>query len=199
MIKQSIHIINLKSLFSILHEIKSDLPFEIINHDSQTDFLKILKNSQKKFENSLVLIEKINNELQSENILDYTKILELSELPISLTNLVDNINVSLIKQQYTVQSNVIIQDYILNLNSRIITNKDKELKLTQREIDIITFLNFYKKPQSINILQNQVWKHVSKLETHTVETHIYRLRKKIKETFDDDGFILSLDDGYLIK
>jgi|TARA_B110001452_G_C15204861_1_gene417985 hypothetical protein len=199
MIKQSIHIINLKSLFSILHEIKSDLPFEIINHDSQTDFLKILKNSQNKFENSLVLIEKINNELQSENFLDYTKILELSELPISLTNLVDNINVSLIKQQYTVQSNVIIQDYILNLNSRIITNKDKELKLTQREIDIIIFLNFYKKPQSINILQNQVWKHVSKLETHTVETHIYRLRKKIKETFDDDGFILSLDDGYLIK
>ena len=199
MIKQSIHIINLKSLFSILHEIKSDLPFEIINHDSQTDFLKILKNSQKKFENSLVLIEKINNELQNENMLDYTKILELSELPISLTNLVDNINVSLIKQQYTVQSNVIIQDYILNLNSRIITNKDKELKLTQREIDIIIFLNFYKKPQSINILQNQVWKHVSKLETHTVETHIYRLRKKIKETFDDDGFILSLDDGYLIK
>ena len=199
MIKQSIHIINLKSLFSILHEIKSDLPFEIINHDSQTDFLKILKNSQNKFENSLVLIEKINNELQSENFLDYTKILELSELPISLTNLVDNINVSLIKQQYSAQSKVIIQDYTLNLNSRIITNNHKELKLTQREIDIIIFLNFYKKPQSINILQNQVWKHVSKLETHTVETHIYRLRKKIKETFDDDGFILSLDDGYLIK
>jgi|MDTF01.1.fsa_nt_gb hypothetical protein len=199
MIKQSIHILNLKPLFSILDEIKSDLSFEIINHDSQIDFMNFSKNNQNKFDSSLIIVKKINNELQSMDSLDRIKILELSKLPISLADLVDNINVSLIKQQYSVQSNIAIQDYILNLNSRIISKKYTELKLTQKEIDIILFLNTYKKPQSINILQNQVWKHESKLETHTVETHIYRLRKKIKKSFDDDEFILSLEKGYLIK
>ena len=36
------------------------------------------------------------------------------------------------------------------------------------------------------------------LDTHTVETHIYRLRKKIKDTFNDDNFIISKKDGYII-
>ena len=54
-------------------------------------------------------------------------------------------------------------------------------------------------PQKIEILQNQIWKYSSNLETHTVETHVYRLRKKIKETFNDDNFIISKEDGYIIK
>ena len=59
-------------------------------------------------------------------------------------------------------------------------------------------MNEKKIPQSINILQNEVWKFTNTLETHTVETHIYRLRKKIKDQFDDDKFIVSKEDGYLI-
>ena len=60
------------------------------------------------------------------------------------------------------------------------------------------FLNESKIPQSVNVLQNKVWGHSFKLETHTVETHIYRLRKKIKDQFNDDNFITSHDAGYLI-
>ena len=66
-------------------------------------------------------------------------------------------------------------------------------------MDVILFLNNSKKPQKTNVLQNQVWKYLSKLETHTVETHIYRLRKKIDDNFKDDNFIVSSDDGYYIK
>jgi DNA-binding response OmpR family regulator len=66
-------------------------------------------------------------------------------------------------------------------------------------MDIILFLNDSEKPQKTNTLQNQVWKYSSELETHTVETHIYRLRKKIDDNFKDDNFIVSSDDGYYIK
>ena len=56
-----------------------------------------------------------------------------------------------------------------------------------------------KKPQKVNQLQSKIWQYSSELETHTVETHIYRLRKKIKEVFNDDDFIISHEEGYLIK
>ena len=85
------------------------------------------------------------------------------------------------------------------LNSRNINKENKKLKLTERELDIIMFLKNHKTPQKIEILQNQIWKYSSNLETHTVETHVYRLRKKIKETFNDDNFIISKEDGYIIK
>ena len=66
-------------------------------------------------------------------------------------------------------------------------------------MDIILFLNNSEKPQKINVLQSQVWRYSSELETHTVETHIYRLRKKMNDNFKDDNFIISSDDGYFIK
>ena len=117
----------------------------------------------------------------------------------SIVDLVEDLNINLIKQKYNFQSNFNIKNYSLNFNSRVISNKEKQLKLTQREMDIILFLNQNNQPQSINVLQNRVWKYELDLETHTVETHVYRLRKKIKETFNDDNFIISEEAGYLIK
>ena len=71
--------------------------------------------------------------------------------------------------------------------------------MTERETNIITFLNNAKKPIKISKLQAEVWGHNSKLETHTVETHIYRLRKKINQSFNDNNFITSSKQGYSIK
>ena len=65
-------------------------------------------------------------------------------------------------------------------------------------MDIILFLKENNYPQKIHKLQSKVWKYSLNLETHTVETHIYRLRKKIREKFDDDEFIFSTDNGYII-
>ena len=73
------------------------------------------------------------------------------------------------------------------------------LRLTEKEIDTIVYLNKSKKPIKIKELQLNVWDHKSKLETHTVETHIHRLRKKIKEKFGDDKFIISSKEGYLVN
>ena len=73
------------------------------------------------------------------------------------------------------------------------------LKLTEKEIDTIIYLSKSNKPVSIEELQKEVWSYQSDIETHTVETHIYRLRKKILNTFGDKEFITSKKNGYKIK
>ena len=92
-----------------------------------------------------------------------------------------------------------MKKYILDLNSREISKDSKKLKLTEKEIDTILFLHNKKTPQTIKVLLTDVWGYMSNIETHTVETHIYRLRKKILDIFNDDNFILSHDDGYFIE
>ena len=87
----------------------------------------------------------------------------------------------------------------MDLNSRIISKDKNKLKLTEREMEIIIFLNESKIAQKIIDLQNKVWGYSSELETHTVETHIYRLRKKISNSFQDEHFIISTDNGYFIE
>ena len=73
------------------------------------------------------------------------------------------------------------------------------IQLTEKEIKIINFLNNSKGPVNVNKLQSEVWGYKSKLETHTVETHIYRLRKKVEKIFKDKTFIVSKKNGYKIK
>ena len=119
-------------------------------------------------------------------------------LPIKTEKILDEININLIKQKYYSQSKLIIKGYDLNLNSRTIIYNNIALKLTEKEIQIILFLNNEKNANPVSVLQKQVWGYSSELETHTVETHIYRLRKKIKDKFKDDKFILSNENGYQI-
>ncbi len=96
------------------------------------------------------------------------------------------------------QKNIKIGKYILNLNTRNISSNEKSLALTEKETAIISFLNKSKKAIKIEELQSEVWGHKSKLETHTVETHVYRLRKKILKQFKDNNFIVSSKKGYFI-
>ena len=109
------------------------------------------------------------------------------------------ININYLKIQFNFQSEISIGDYKLDLNSREIGKNKSTLDLTERETNLIMFLKNSSKPVKINELQKEVWGYGSELETHTVETHIYRLRKKIKDKFDDNNFIISLQDGYKIN
>ena len=74
-----------------------------------------------------------------------------------------------------------------------------KLKLTEKEINTIIYLSKSAKPVSVTELEKKVWSYQSDIETHTVETHIYRLRKKIFNAFGDNQFILSEKNGYYIK
>ena len=87
----------------------------------------------------------------------------------------------------------------IDLNSREMIFNNTILKLTEKETNTITYLSKVKKPVSVNELEENVWSYQSDIETHTVETHIYRLRKKILSTFEDNDFIISKKDGYQIK
>ena len=105
-------------------------------------------------------------------------------------------NIQFLRTNFLNKSNIKIKDYSLDLNSKIISKKNKQLKLTEKEIQIILFLYSNLKSKSIQDLQKNIWNHQNELETHTVETHIYRLRKKIRENFDDEDFIINSNFGY---
>ena len=189
MSKSQVSILNLKALYNILFEIKENFKFEILNFESETDLIKSNKSN-----NSIVIVK---NKFSNDSI-DSKNIIILDNMPIKIIDLIDKINTYLLKQKYSLQSNLNIKKYKLDLNSRMISNKEKDLKLTEREIEIILFLNNQDKPQKIETLQKEVWGYSANLETHTVETHIYRLRKKINEKFNDENFLVSLKDGYKI-
>ena len=208
MIKHNIILVECNPLYQILFEIKNNFLLEMKNF-----ILKDLNNAD--LTNSIILSKFIHKDylLKNKNI-EQKKIIFLLKknenfnkinnsqyifYPFNIYDLVEKINTELIKQKYNDQSFIKILNYSLDINSRIISNDSGRLKLTEREVDIILFLNDHKKPQKVNILQNQVWKYSSELETHTVETHIYRLRKKIIDKFKDDNFILSDENGYFIK
>jgi len=197
MFKQSVSIIECSKLYNILYEIKQIFSFNIYNYHSLKDFINKIEDNNIECINSLIIVDKNDNKLLSHKKINRNNILFCDKFPIRIEKFLDRINTQLIQKKYNFQSNVKIKKYLLNLNSRIISFEKKELKLTEREIDIILFLN-NNNEQSVKKLQNEVWRYSLGLETHTVETHIYRLRRKIKDKFNDENFILSYDDGYKI-
>ena len=199
MIKQNINIVNYQTLYNILEEIKTYLPFDIFNYFDEKEFLSHLEINEIDIKKSLFLVKKKDKFFFKNFKINKNQIFEISDLPINLYNLIEKINIQLIKQRYNYQSKVFLKNYLLDINSREIIKENKKLKLTEREIDTILFLDNKKKPQNIKTLLSEVWGYMSGIETHTVETHIYRLRKKIADSFNDNDFILSHDDGYLIK
>ena len=193
MIKQNVFIINFNSLYEILDEIKENLSFDIINHVNKENFAKD-KNFDKK--NSLIITksnDKLNINLDDKNILSF------QEYPILAIKLIELINVQLIKIRFNYQSKVNIKEYELNLNSKTISKDNIVLKLTEKEIEIILYLIENKNKHSVLDLQKNIWGYAVDMETHTVETHIYRLRKKISSKFNEDRFILSHSRGYFIE
>ena len=192
--KQSIIIYDFEILFIILKEIKENLKFEIFNFKKK-DEISQLNNST--YGNYLIVGKSLSDFINKD--IEKKKLYLIENLPIKIDKFIEKINIQLLKQKYNYQSEIRINKYKLNLNSREISLNKKLINLTEREIDIILFLNENRKPINIDVLQKEVWGYSSELETHTVETHIYRLRKKIKDKFNDEKFILSLKKGYQIK
>ena len=196
--KQVVNFVQLTKLYNILNEIKNFLHFDIKNYVNKDDFFQEL-NKNSSLNQSTIVTNSIENFKSNTKKIDVRNVLVFDNFPIQLNKIIDQINIQLIKQKYDFQSKISIKNYNLNLNSRIISKNEKDLKLTEREIDIILFLKKQNQPKKIEVLQNEIWHYSSDLETHTVETHIYRLRKKIKDQFKDENFIVSKKNGYQIK
>ncbi len=193
MSKSVVNIIDFPVLYNVLFEVKDFLNFEVVNYENENVFLEKIKK-----ENSIKNYTIVTKTFLNNKNINQKSIIYLDNNPINFVLLIDKINTNLLRQRFSFQSNINIKNYTLNLNSRVISKNENQLKLTEREIEIILFLNDKKKPQNINILQKEVWSYVRDLETHTVETHIYRLRKKISDKFNDNNFIISLKEGYSI-
>ena len=191
---QNVFILNFNSLYEILDEIKENLSFKLIKIENEEDF-------KKKFDlNRLdyLVISKTGHKLLFNNIITDKNFLGFNDLPLSFKKLIELINIKLIKLKFNQQSKVIIKGYELNLNSKFFSNDNLKLKLTEKEIEIILYLNDKKIKHNVADLQKNIWSYSADMETHTVETHIYRLRKKISDLFKDEKFILSDKNGYFI-
>ena len=175
------------NLFNILNEIKEILNFELINANKDN-----LESIKKDLNSDFIIVS-----TDKKNSFKHHLILNL--IPIKIAKFIELINIKFLKNKFNLQSNVKINNYDLNLNSRQILKKNKKINLTERETNLIIYLKKSSSPVKIDELQREVWGYNNKLETHTVETHIYRLRKKIKENFQDDNFIINLKDGYKIN
>ena len=194
MIKQNLFIINYNSLYEILDQIKDNLSFNIKNYTSEKVFLE---KSDFDLKNSLI-ISKTNKKLLSCPGVDNKNFLDLNLFPIPLSKLVELINIKLIRLKFNYQSKINIRGFDLNLNSKFISKDDLSLKLTEKEIEIILYLSETETKHDVADLQKNIWGYSTDMETHTVETHIYRLRKKINDKFNDVNFILSRQNAYFI-
>tara|TARA_A100001011_G_scaffold377681_1_gene441645 strand:+ start:1159 stop:1722 length:564 start_codon:yes stop_codon:yes gene_type:complete len=175
------------NLYEIFKELNNFFKFELENIDDEKKLKEITTNTS-----DFLLISKIP-------ILNYKSQLIIGSEPIKLDKLIQKINVEILKKNYSQKSDIKVGNYSLNLNSREIFLDKKVLKLTEQEIKMILYLLNSSKPVPINELQSNIWSYASNLETHTVETHIHRLRKKILEFFNDKNFILSTKNGYFIN
>ena len=172
-------------LYQVFNEISESLNFEIIQSNEKD--LKEFNFDQKN--NYLIISEKKIEGVKNSLILD--------NLPIKFEKLIEIINIKFLKNKFLDQSHIKIGEYNLDLNSRKISFGNKSLNLTERETNLIIFIKD-KKNVTVKELQKKVWDYSPDLDTHTVETHIYRLRKKMKETFGNESFILNINNGYSI-
>ena len=191
---QNVFILNFNSLYEILEEIKENLSFKIIKFENEEDF----KNNLDFDRSDYLVISKTDHKLLPDVNITDKNFLDFNDFPSSLKKLLELINIKLIKLKFNHQSKITIKDYKLNLNSKFFSKGNLKLKLTEKEIEIILYLKDLKIKHNVADLQKNIWGYSADMETHTVETHIYRLRKKISDLFKDEKFILSHKNGYFI-
>lgn len=173
-------------IYKILDELNDILNLELINVNNEKNLDFYTKNF-----NSYLLIIKKNQKNKNQIVLD--------SLPISIVKLVEKINLGILKNNFISKSNIQIGRYSLNTNSREVSFEKKIIKLTEKETKILIYLVKNDSSVKVETLQKDIWGYGKDLETHTVETHIHRLKKKFKTFFKDKDFILSTKEGYKIK
>ena len=177
-------IYNYIKLFDILNELSDQLNLE---------FLHVNKDQLKKMKNESTSV------LSKQKLKDNKNYILLENFPYDINKILQIININLLSENFNKKSKIKIGSYNLDVNSRSIANNKIKLKLTEKEIDIILFLKKNQRSIPIKEMQSKVWQYNKDLETHTVETHIHRLKKKFISVFKDDDFIISVNGGYKIN
>ena len=193
-----------KNFNKYLEEVKSFFTFQISTIDpnfknhQNSNFDAIITDHKmlNKIPNSLMSLPKIliKSKKNFKNINSQAKI--IFKLPLNIIKFNREIIELCKKNEFQKNSLIKIKDYILDKNERILKKGDKTLKITEKEIDFLCNLNNSKSPLSKKYILEKIWLYSPGTETHTIETHIYRLRKKINEIFEDQNFIKNTKNGY---
>ena len=196
MVNQKLYIINLSNFYEIISELKEHIGYEISKFDNKEIFFDKYMTESISVENSILVVHEKEYNFFVKNI-NEDQIIKFKP-PVNIFTFIESLNIKFIQKKYQEQSNINVKDFFLDINSRELKKGKLSLKLTERETDMILFLKNSKKPINVETLEKEIWQYSSDLETHTVETHIYRLRKKIKAEFGNDDLIKSNKNGYTI-
>ena len=193
-----------KNISNALEELKSFFGFNLhlnyknLNNLKQENINAIIsdiENSKKlsslNFNKPKILIQENGKTIQSKD--KYSLIIKL---PLNLIQFNQDVINICKKFEFKNNSLISIKDYILDKNERTLKKNNIHLKITEKEINFIENLHVSSKPLSREFILKNIWNYSTDTETHTVETHIYRLRQKIKNQFKDNTFIKNSKKGY---
>ena len=187
------------SFSTTLNELKPFLKFNPVKEKNSSDFDVILFHEEAlkdKKENKIIMnsnslkICVSNNKNSNSN---YDALLEIPSSLREINSIVENVAV---KKVFSKNSSIEIKNYLLNKNEKKLSKSNNAITLTEKEIHLLELFLNNKKPITKDKILSSVWKYSSDADTHTVETHIYRLRKKINDKFSDESFIINTKDGY---
>ena len=184
--KKKLFIYNNPILYNIFYELEEFIKFNVFHIDE-----KNLKSNFQDINDNLLISDTIIKDIINQYQIDI--------LPINFFKLLENINIAFLKQNFKDQAKIKIGKFFIDINSRKLIRDNNFINLTEKEVNLILYLFNSKESCSIENLQRNVWSFKNELETHTVETHIYRLRKKISSKFSLDNFIIFKEDGYYIN
>jgi len=139
-----------------------------------------------------------NKDYLKKNKLDLLQFHISLSLPLEILLFREILNILLIKYNFFKKSKIIINDYEIDSNQRVIIKNNKKIKLTEKELELILTLN-KKNGLQKSFLLKKIWNHNSDLESHAFETHLHRLRKKINKFFKDNKFIIEKDSLYYLS
>ena len=199
--KLNVRIIGPSSFISTLNELKMFLKFNCLLDDQNIKSNIIL------FHVNALLDKKLKDYIQNNksikicasNIKDLKDDYDASlELPTTLKEINSVVENTAAKKKFSQNSSIVVKNYLLNKNEKKLSRSNDYIILTEKEVQLLElFLNNNKPIPKDNILSS-VWNYAPDADTHTVETHIYRLRKKIIDKFKDDKFININKDGYYL-
>ena len=199
--KLNVLILGPTSFISTLDELKPFLKFNPLSDDLNKTYEvilihnEVLKEETKKIfvknSNSIKIYASKRNDLSN----NYDAFLELPANLKEINSLVENIAA---KSKFVKNSSIEIKNYLLNKNEKKLYKKGDSITLTEKEIQLLELFLEKKKAISKDNILSIVWNYSADADTHTVETHIYRLRKKINDKFMDEKFILNNKEGYYL-
>ena len=199
--KLNVQILGPSSFISTLNELKTFLKFNCLSDDLNNKSNVIL------FHIDALLDKRIKQHIRNYNSIkicaggkkdltgDYDANLELPATIKEVNSIVEN---TAAKKKFNLNSSIAVKNYLLNKNEKKLSSYDDYIILTEKEVQLLELFLDNKKPISKDKILSLVWNYASDADTHTVETHIYRLRKKIIDKFKDEKFILNNKDGYYL-